>query len=93
MPKQVASLRSVAVAAIVAAVPALSVPSVAQADQHAEKTHAAIVSPKKHAAIPPKRYAAEPEVARCSGHIGTCSRHACPHGPREIRITTDRDPV
>ena len=66
MPKQVTSLRSVAVAAIVAAAFSLSMLSVAQADQQAGKTHTATVSPKKHAAIPRKIYGAAPDASRCA---------------------------
>ena len=66
MPKQVTSLRNAAVAAIAAASLLLSMPSVAQADQPAKKTHAARMSPKKRAAIPGKIYGAAPNSARCT---------------------------
>jgi len=63
MPKQEASLRNVAVAAIAAASLALPALSVAQADQPAEKTHAATMSAKKHAARTPHPKQRETEMA------------------------------
>jgi len=77
MPKQEASLRSVAVAALAAASLALSTLSVAQADQRAEKTQAATMSAKKHAArthhpkpreaeMAPKVSAAAPSLPGCT---------------------------
>ena len=63
MPKQVTSLRSVAVALIVAASLWLPTLSVVHADQQAEKTHAATMSPKKHAARMHHRKQKEAEIA------------------------------
>ncbi len=77
MPKQATSLRSVAIAAITAASLSLPILSVAQADQRAERTHAARMHPKKHTArmhhlrqreaeVPPGTYGAAPNLPGCT---------------------------
>jgi hypothetical protein len=88
MPKQGTWLRTAAVA-IASVSLSLSVLSAAQANQRADAT----MYPKKHYLRPskfPPRFMGPPRAYRgAGGHIGTCSHHACPHGPRETRIITE----
>jgi hypothetical protein len=77
MPKQVTSLRHAAIAAVVAVLLSPPMPSVAQADQRAGRTHAAAVQPHTHTArihhqkrreagIRPGIYGAVPNAGRCA---------------------------